>query len=581
MLTFMFRPARLISTLQRLGRALALAAALPVSAVCDAQLDSRALATIMTGAAISSADELAAALKSSKIEFNRYALYRGALAVLGEDQRFPEYPLGAIYHRLISEVMLDGPAPCSSRAPCLAADMAAEALTVALLLSDQEQLAWKELNALLGSGSAFQRAFAAHMLRLIDDGDRSRALLIPVLDDDGEDQELLNQVRSELAEKYFPTLSSFAQLHHSLIPEQRSRSAFHEMADGRCAFQGGTAQRLKSFIFGKPLCDAALGALLLGYLPGDSAADEAELNSLRLLAQSRHYITRHNALRALGLRSAESSSYWLERFRAEDSVWAQALIIRILSLHHGAALRAIALDLINQAPHQYVQWEIIYGVLRHLRAEAESARWGIWFQRSLQYEVLLHSGGRGAIPADKIRTLLLELGEKGWKGEVGVLQQLLYQITPSLDAATVLPFLRLLHAQTEKRAYWWLLLHIKQPSIRPFLQYYAENSEDPELREVSTSALSVLQAVPKAADCCDAGRECLQRRIESQLLTEMLPSTPSASELESWLAGKITAPEIRIDLSGLLEREAIVQAGERAEKWEYLYDCWHKVQQRP
>jgi hypothetical protein len=270
-------------------------------------------------------------------------LARSALLVLGEDRGLKVPPTGEVLDSLLNNMSheTESVLPAAGLEPVFGDKEAVLTLVYALVMSGQQDLVTSDLERHLFTGSLYKQAVVLQALRNIG---TPRAIgLIQRYAEKGEGKQM---AQNTLADQIYPALFEVRDRWNLVPPALRTHAELEKMVSSGCSETASMA---------------AYWLGLFGKNP-DAKREKAELDALKSMI-ARHgpgcgWIDHLIALRALGLRSAETPAYWANLFKNEKDLWTRKQIALIAFARLGSAYNPYALESLKSEPVQYAAWEL-------------------------------------------------------------------------------------------------------------------------------------------------------------------------------------------------------------------------------
>jgi hypothetical protein len=534
-------------------------------------IERRLVRTIQTGVPQQvEVSEILAHAKDPEQDFVGHVLARSALVAVGRDQGFPDWPLPRLLDRVLDLMQPGGtnaypPRPTFERG--FGGDDLAFLVVYAMVLSGQADAAVTVLEARLAEEDEdeFVRGVALQALRNIG-GDRAnrvirrRATL-------GKDRNLPENL---IADLHYPFLSELQERLNLVPPDQRGRRQLLAMAREGCGERSSVA------------------TYFLGFVDETDRQAATELDFLRSESRVSCFHNRYFAIRSLALRSAETIDFWTSLLRDERDAWQRAQLTRILFARFGPKFERGALTLLEKEPSQYVQWELMHGVLDTSRDNNLRDYWDIFLPTTLTYKLYFAESSRDLADAD-VNWILRWLEGGAAPRDPWVRNHLLFRLAADASSSYTRRYLRVFDAQPEKARNWWILTNFSDPRALPLLYYWRTLPSEESQTSLLDSLIERLQEkVWGGGDrragnkgCCESTRSCLLAAwmAEAAFNTEIR----NPAEAQRWLAETDDAraePAIRfIDPP---ERIALVtppgRGSPRDQRWEYIQGCWRRVE---
>ncbi len=531
-------------------------------------LERRLVRTIQLGAADAKVAEILTYAKSSDTDYVGHCLARAALAVLGRDEGFPEWPLERLLDRQMS--LLSGSAhgnvfPARAGLPeGFGGDDLAFTLVYAMAVSGQADKAVDVLEKRLDADDELLRGVALQALRNL--GLPRADALLETANRAGRDRNLPENL---LADLHYPFLADLQSRLHLIPPEERTRPALLEAVSVPCGEK------------------AALAVYLMGFLADAGTLPSPELAKLRELARADCFYTRYFAVRSLALRSRETLRFWLDLLRDTSDAWQRQQIVRAATFNLGQEFTERSLELLATEPAQYVQWELMQGYLETRQGARFRDYWDLWQPTTLVYRLYFSEGAQPLAEADRDRILRwLESGAR--PRDDWVRNHLLYRLAGEVGGRDTRRYLRVFARLQGESGQWWILSGLRDPGALPLLRYWltvpSEESQRAQLEglveRLEGDAAGGRTAIGRP--CCAPTADCLLATVRTQPARPSGHVLGSQAEAEAWLAEAVASEEAQPHLTflGPLAREAVVRTGRRVERYEHLYGCWHRTEPR-
>ena len=525
--------------------------------------------------------------ESNGTDYTTEMLARSALLVLGQDEpKLISYD--ELFDDLLSHLVSDGtPFQPLPALPGFRARETVMTMVYAMVMSGNQDRAVEILENHAFNGSRYKQGVVLSALRNV--GTPRAISVIQQYAEKGQDR---NLAENTLADEDYPVLF---EMHDrwSLIPlAQRTQDNL------RAIVQRGCDQR------------SALAAYWLGYFAPniDPNKETAELQALENMARTNsgscemmeHVI----ALKALGLRSAETVDYWKPLAQRTPNVWERHQIVINAYGHWGAKFAPAALELLKTDDAQYVQWELLNGNLETRRGLDYRNYWDIWLPADVlvaleQDEAQMRYGNRRIMDEDNLDAMLDWLDSGARPRDPVLLNHMIYHLLEFTSGDDTRRLLSVFNALPMRNQNWWILQTLRDRAALPLLNYWstlpAANQTEPsqqakaqvnDQQEILQHVIAALGSQSPtnraaAAACCEATELCLLQQVRHNTATALSADTEIHSEEEArkWLAGGSgPAVEIKIRYADELKRSAGVRLSDGAEeKWQYLYDCWRRV----
>jgi hypothetical protein len=564
--------------MRRLALLLLLAACLsllPTGASAAESLQQRLLRTVQIGAPQDiSLEQIRKIADSNDTDYTTETLARSALLVLQKDDpKLISYT--ELLDDLLTHVVSDGTPFVSHPAiPNFRAKETVFTMVYAMVMSGNQESAVNLLEKHLLTGSHYKQAVVLSALRNVG---TPRALsLIQQHAEKGGDR---NLAEATLADEDYPVLFEMHDRWNLIPPAGRTHDNL------RMIVQGGCDQR------------SALAAYWLGFLAPniDPNKESAELQALENMARTNNgsceMMEHVIALKALGLRSAETVNYWKNLAERTPNVWERHQIVLNAFGRWGRAFAPAALDLLKTDGAQYVQWELLNGNLETRQGREYRNYWDIWIPANvlvtLEYD---NAQRRPPMEQKEVDTMLDWLDAGGRPRDEVVLNHTIYHLAEFTSSDDTRRLLRIFNALPRRNQSWWILQELRDPSALPILRYWntlpAPNDQQQMLGHVierlERAANEPARKGMGSAACCEATEECLLQQVRRSATAAAAVSPGvqihSEDEARNWLAqGGAAASSYTIRYTDGLKRSAIVQNNGTEEHWQYLYDCWRNT----
>lgn len=497
-----------------------------------------------------------------------YLLGRAALAVAGEPNSFPEWPLTRLLDEHLDSLR-PGSCHCDlaeNQGPLPAGFGPAQqlfTLVYALVMTGEEKQATEILGERLRQGTGSDRDLTAQALAFIGTPE-AKALIRGYAEDTGS--AVANNL---LGARYFPTLHDLAGYQRLIPAEDRGRDSLLRIVQ-----QGRSDREL-------------LALHLLGLLPpaADPEQEQREIDLLRRGSASGHFGYRYVATRSLGLRTGEDPPFWIRLYgsRPEDP-WLRALVVQIAFTRLGTAFAPAALELLGSEPSQYVQWRLLHGLLAAWSRHCLFTPMDLWLRSDLQLLIDCRGPDRGELPPEAITEVLDWLDADQKPADTAVVRELIYRLVGGVrgdDSRRVLRHWWAL-VSDQPRA-WWMLAALRDPGALPLLRYWLASTDDRDGQAILADLIAKLERTGPGKrarrPCCDPDPHCLREHVEVVAAPEVVAS---AEQAEGWLRSPARSSDLEIRFLDPSGRAAEVALGTgKAERWEHLYGCWVRVEQAP
>jgi len=296
------------------------------------------------------------------------------------------------------------------------------------------------------------------------------------------------------------------------------------------------------------------------------------------------------ALKAIGLRTRATVSYWTHLARQTRNVWERHQVVINAWGRWGRRFAPAALELLKTEPAQYVQWELMNGNLQTRQDHVYRDLWDIWLPVNIL--VLMEfpeSGGQPSKPGmsrEDLNDLLSWLESGARPRDPWVSNHMLYNLAGLVSGDDTRRLLRLFNAHPQRNKNWWIIASLQDPDALPLLEYWSSLPAPPDQVEMLKGRIKYLQTrshshSSRPAACCQATEACLLEQLGR--LEPPTAEIHSDEEARRWLAGGgASAGEFAIRYTDPLKRSALVRGKDgRQQRWEYLYDCWRNTEPNP
>lgn len=553
---------------QRLWQAggLLLLAACAAGAESPETLNPKLLRTAQIGAPqeISVSDIKKVAADSNHYDAHTIALARSALVVLGEDRGLKVAPLDELLDSLLNNLGRDSETvlPAKGLEPGFGDNEAVLTLVYALVMNGQQERATSDLERHLSFGSVYKQALLLQALRNI--GTPRAVGLIQRYLEKGEGKQI---AQNTLADQDTPVLFELHDRWNLVPPARRTRRELTTIVNSGCNQATAMAMYWLGFFDKNP----------------DAKQEKAELDALKAMQGRKGsgcgWIDHLMAVKALGMRSAETPSYWANLFNDEKDLWTRKQIALIAYARWGRQFNPYALEAIKTEPVQYVAWELWHGNIETRQGRSFRKYWDLWLPVTLQFRLDYQEGGANAVSADDISDLLHWLKAGNRPRDPWVTNAMLQRIGRFVNGANTRTYLSLFEAMPARQDNLTLLNEIEDPDALPLLKYWVSLSGAEQGRqqlEYNIDRLESRQKHAPPAACCEPTEACLRQKV-AQTVTVLKITTPE--EAHHWLttpAGRTTGFTVRF--MDQLKRSAEVEIkGGKRQAWEFLYGCWQRT----
>jgi hypothetical protein len=536
--------------------------------VQDPATDARLLRTVQLGVPQdTTAGEIRTIVQDPKTSFLRLHLARSALLVLQQDDDH-----GESFESLLSRV-LNTPLASGNEypgdagiPPGFGGKELVFTMVYAMVMSGKQERAVDILEQQLFTGSQFKQAVVLQALRNV--GTQRAKGLVQKYQERGD---FHNVAENTLVDEDLPVLHEIHDRWNLIPPPARKRNNLLNI------IRGGCGER------------EAMAAYWLGYFGADPdpAQEQAEISALKALYDNDSpkcdFMARVIAMKALGLRSAQSVDYWANLMHKEPQIWLRHQIVINGFARFGRRFAPAALEWLSVEPTQYIQWQLMQGNMECRLGQHFREYWDMWIPVTLQFLLVFPDPGhREPMPAADQDQLLRWLEAGHHPQDRVVLNHMLYNLMPETRRRNTRRLLTIFHRLPDRNKNWWILTPLEDASALPLLRYYSGLPSPGDQHQQLAALVDKLQRSPtsggtaKPDTCCDPTAACLRSMLSEQ--TEAGAKIGSEQSAQAWLAASASGPAYRISFSGPLLRTATVhRAGQRDQHWEYLYDCWRRT----
>lgn len=441
----------------------------------EESIELRLLRTIWTGVPQGiEPDAIARYVDGPETELTGHLLARAAWQAIGQENRWPEWPLSRLLDKSLNELHRNGPgfsAPVDFPEEFGPED-AVFILVYAMAVSGQSEHAVNVLKThLTDHDSDFVRAVSLQSLRWI--GSPRANSLVQQAADAGPDAQLAGNL---LADQSFPFLHELAARWSLIPPRERNR------------------QRLLEIASQQQDAPAELAIYLLGFFPAADVLPQQpyrELDALRRLTHESCFAARYYAIRALALRSQESLPFWVDLLKREEDPWQRAQLVRIGFARFGQAFIEPAQAWLDREPSQYVQWELLHGILELETGGRTRNYWDLIQPPTLQFRLNFSKGTRELNEPDMNRWLSwMERG--ALPRDTWVRHHLIHRLAGSVHGPQTLRLLSIVEGFPDKAEHWWMLQPLQDPSALPRLRSWRSLSKTDEQERLLTELIDRL-----------------------------------------------------------------------------------------
>ena len=555
-----------------LATAILVAFLIPVHLFAHEPVPRRLLRTIQIGVPQDiSVGEIRKIAESDDTDFTTAILARSALLVLGQNEsKLIAYD--ELLDTLLAHLVSDGtPFQPLASLPEFRGKETLLTMVYAMVMSGRQDRVVDILEKHAWTGSKYKQGVVLSALRNVG---TPRALsIIQQYGEKGQDR---NLAEATLADEDYPVLFEMHDRWGLVPPAQRTQDNL------RSIVQSGCDQRV------------ALAAYWLGYFAPnpDPHKETAELQALER-------ITRENsatcemmehvvALKALGLRSAQTVDYWKGLAQRTTNVWERHQIVINAFGHWGRKFAPAALELLPADGAQYVQWELLNGNLETRQGREYRNYWDIWIPANILV-VLEHDDAerRPEMPQSELDAMLDWLDAGGRPRDPVVLNHMIYHLVEFTSGNDTRRLLRIFDKLPDRNQNWWILQPLRDQAALPLLAYWRTLPVARDQQEILDNIIGRLSSqspnrTASPAPCCEATEECLLQHVRQSTASAPPANVEIHSETEArdWLnGGEIPSDKFTVRYLDELKRSAAVRRGDgKEEHWQYLYDCWRRDQ---
>lgn len=533
----------------------------------DASLQPRLLQTIQIGVPQAiTVEQIRSIVENPKATYLEVMLARSALVVLRQDD-----PQWEKFENLLSSVLNSSlssgneyPQPAGLQAGYGGKELVFT-MVYAMVMSGEQESATSILEQHLDGGSRLNQAVALQALRNI--GTQRAINLIQKYQEKGDYH---NLAENTLADQDYPVLSELYARWNVFPQTARTRDNLLKIVQSGCGEREAMAAYWLGFFSANP----------------DSTRERTELSALKTLYGNNNpqcdFMARLIAIKALGLRSAESMDYWTELLHKEPNAWLRHQILINAFGHYGAKFAPAALDLLATEPSQYIQWQLMQGNIEWRQGQRFRSYWDIWIPVTLQFLLVFPDPGhQDKMSATDQDQMLRWLESDHRPQDRVVFNHMIYCLLSQTRDRNTRRLLVLFNNLPDRNKNWWMLMPLEDESALPLLNFYltlpAPSDQKQELAGVIENLQRRNNAPHKPATCCEPTQECLRSRLEEGSFSQV--KITSEQSARAWLKGiLVSASEYQIHFSGPLGHSAIAhRAGSPDQHWEYLYDCWRRT----
>jgi hypothetical protein len=544
---------------------------LPACASAREALPQRLLRTIQVGTPQDiTVGEIRKVAESNDTDYTTAMLARSALLVLRQDEpKLISYD--ELLDNLLNHLVSDGtPFQPLPSLPSFRGKETVFTMVYAMVMSGNQERVIDLLEKHSLTGSRYKQAVVLSALRNV--GTQRALSIIQQYSEKGQDR---NLAETTLADEDYPVLSEMHDRWDMVPPAQRTRDNLTAIV------QSGCNQR------------SVLAAYWLGFFAPnpDPKKEIAELQALESITRTNtptcemmeHVI----ALKALGLRSAESVDYWKRLAQKTPNVWEQHQIVINAWGRWGEKFAPAALDLLKTDGAQYVQWELLNGNLETRQGREYRNYWDVWIPADVL--TVLQFDDAQLCPAMEPSELdvMLDWLEAGARPrDQVVLNHMIYHLAAFTSGDDTRRLLRVFDKLPQRNQNWWILQTLRDQAVLPLLKYWSTLPAPKDQQEMLEHTIGSLgsrspNGGASSKSCCEATEECLLQTVRHSPSSDAFAPVEIHSEDEArkWLNGGAAAPvELKIHYADELKRSAVVRRSDGTEEhWQYLYDCWRNV----
>lgn len=511
--------------------------------------------------------------EDSNAQYSTAILARSALLVLQQDEA-RLVPYEELFDSALNNLAPDSNAfPPPPGLPDFRGKETVLTMVYAMVMSGNQERVTDLLEKHLLTGSKYKQAVVLSALRNIG---TPRAIgLIQRYAERGQES---NLAQTALADEDYPVLFELHDRWSMVPPPQRTREHLRQIVESGCDQRTAMASYWLGFFSRNP----------------DPNKEEAELDALqailRKISPTCEMMEHVIALKAIGLRTRATVSYWTHLARQTKNAWERHQVMINAWGRWGRKFAPAALELLKSEPAQYVQWELLNGNLQTRQDHVYRDLWDIW----LPVNVLVlmefpESGGHPSKPGmsrEDVNDLLSWLESGARPRDAWVSNHMLYNLAGLVSGDDTRRLLRIFNAHPQRNKNWWIIASLHDPDALPLLEYWSSLPAPQDQADMLKGRVKFFQGrmrshPSRAAACCQATEACLREQLD-----RVEPSTAelhSDEEARRWLArGGASAGEFTIHYTDPLKRSAVVRSKDgREQRWEYLYDCWRNTEPNP
>jgi hypothetical protein len=504
------------------------------------------------------------AADSNHYDAHTIALARSALVVAGEDKGIKVASLDELLDSLLNNISHDTESvlPAKGLAPGFGDKEAVLTLVYALVMSGQQERVTSDLERHLFLGSQYEQAVILQALRNI--GTPRAVGLIQRYVEKGEGKQM---AQNTMADQDAPVLFELHDRWNLVPPPRRTRAELTRIVTSGCNQTTAMAAYWLSFFDKNP----------------DAKQEKAELDALKSV-QGRQgpgcgWIEHLMALKALGLRSAETAAYWAALFKNEKDLWTRKQIAIIAYARWSKQFNSYALEALKVEPVQYVAWELWHGNIETRQERQFRTYWDIWLPVTLQFHLDYEEGGAHAVSPPEISELLHWLKAGNRPRDPWVTNAMLQRIGRFVTGDNTRLYLSLFELMPGRQENLTLLNEVEDAQALPLLKYWmtlpgAANGKQ-QLQD-NINRLEGRQKRAPASACCEPTESCLRQRLAQ---AGAPANITTEEEAHRWLSTPPTAAAgFKLQFTDELKRAAEIEGkGGTRQTWEFLYGCWRRT----
>jgi hypothetical protein len=507
-------------------------------------------------------------IKKVAVDSNHYdahtnALARSALLVLGEDRGLKVAPIGEVLDSLLnnSSPETENVLPAPGLEPGFGDKEAILTLVYAMVMSGQQEVATSDLERHLFVGSRYKQAIILQALRNI--GTPRAVGLIQRYLEKGEGKQM---AQNTMADQVTPALFELHDRWNLVPPSRRTRAELTKLANSGCSETASLAVYWLSFFPKNP----------------DAKQEKAELDALKGMFRRQGvgcgWIDHLLALKALGLRSAETSVYWANLFKSEKDLWSRKQVALIAWARWGKEFNPYALEALKTEPAQYVAWELWHGNIETRQGRSFRTYWDMWLPVTLQFHLDYEVGGTNSVSPQDISGLLQWLKAGNRPHDAWVTNAMLQRIGRFVRDDDMRVYLSLFDTMPGRQQNLTLLNEVEDAQALPLLKYWVGLPGAPDGKQQLQYNIDRLESRQKRAPaaCCEPSEACLRQRVARDAAPARITNEKEAHE---WLIAPPAAKaRFSVRFTDDLKRSAEVDGkGGARQTWEFLYGCWRRT----